>query len=93
MRPLLVSCFVLVQAARCSNAVLLAAMMRQITMAQIFFHAKARWAKANVAGQGLVEYGLILVMIMVVCVAILTVLGQTLSESWYDRLVTAWPSS
>src|SRR5215831_15486468 len=41
--------------------------------------------------QGLVEYGLILVLIMVVCVAILTAVGQTLSNVWYTKLIPAFP--
>jgi len=50
------------------------------------------YALAGVPGQGLVEYGLILVLIMVVCVAILTATGQTLSSVWYDRLLPAFPN-
>jgi Flp pilus assembly pilin Flp len=42
-------------------------------------------------GQGLVEYGLILVLIMVVCVGILTMTGSTISEVWYDRLINRLP--
>jgi hypothetical protein len=37
--------------------------------------------------QGLVEYGLILVLVMVVCVAILTTTGRTISSVWYNKLV------
>lgn len=40
-------------------------------------------------GQGLVEYGLILVLIMVVCVAILTSVGRTVSNVWYQKLIPA----
>ena len=43
-------------------------------------------------GQGLVEYGLILVLIMVVCVGILTLVGQTISNVWYTKLIAGWPS-
>ncbi len=42
--------------------------------------------------QGLVEYGLILVLIMVVCVGILTMVGGTISSVWYDKLINGWPS-
>jgi len=45
---------------------------------------------ARQPGQGLVEYGLILVLIMVVCVAILTMVGQTLSSVWYNKLIPAF---
>jgi Flp pilus assembly pilin Flp len=45
---------------------------------------------ARQPGQGLVEYGLILVLIMVVCVAILTMVGQTLSSVWYTKLIPAF---
>ena len=41
-------------------------------------------------GQGLVEYGLILVLIMVVCVGILTMVGRTVSDVWYAKLVPAF---
>ena len=41
-------------------------------------------------GQGLVEYGLILVLVMVVCVLILGTVGQTLSSVWYTKLVPAF---
>ncbi len=41
----------------------------------------------RVAGQGLVEYGLILVLIMVVCVGILTMVGSTVSQVWYTKLI------
>jgi pilus assembly protein Flp/PilA len=38
-------------------------------------------------GQGLVEYGLILTLITVVVVGIMTLLGQTVSGLWYQRIV------
>jgi Flp pilus assembly pilin Flp len=43
-------------------------------------------------GQGLVEYGLILVLIMVVCVAVLGAVGSKVSTVWYTRLINngAW---
>jgi pilus assembly protein Flp/PilA len=43
-------------------------------------------------GQGLVEYGLILVLIMVVCVAILTMVGSKVSNVFYNKLINngAW---
>ena len=41
--------------------------------------------------QGLVEYGLILVLIMVVCVGILTAVGHTVSNVWYTKIIRAWP--
>ncbi|MFV9504376.1 MAG: Flp family type IVb pilin [Oscillochloridaceae bacterium umkhey_bin13] len=44
-------------------------------------------------GQGLVEYGLILVLIMVVCVGILTLTGNTISEVWYEKLYKAFPGT
>jgi len=44
------------------------------------------------AGQGLVEYGLILVLIMVVCVAVLGAVGSKVSNVWYSKLLNngAW---
>jgi Flp pilus assembly pilin Flp len=47
--------------------------------------------RARSEGQGLVEYGLILVLIMVVCVSILTLTGSTISEVWYTRLLGRMP--
>jgi hypothetical protein len=41
--------------------------------------------------QGLVEYGLILVLIMVVCVGILTTVGKTISNVWYNKLINGLP--
>ncbi len=48
-------------------------------------------ALARAPGQGLVEYGLVLVLIMVVCVAILTTTGKTVSEVWYDKIIATFP--
>lgn len=45
---------------------------------------------ARQPGQGLVEYGLILVLVMVVCVGILTMVGQTVSSVWYGKLIPAF---
>jgi pilus assembly protein Flp/PilA len=43
-------------------------------------------------GQGLVEYGLILVLIMVVCVAVLSAVGGKVSNVFYTKLINngAW---
>ena len=46
---------------------------------------------ARSPAQGLVEYGLILVLIMVVCVAILTTVGHTVSTVWYAKLINRMP--
>lgn len=47
---------------------------------------------AQRAGQGLVEYGLILVLIMVVCVGILAAVGGKVSNVYYTKLINngAW---
>jgi len=47
---------------------------------------------ARRAGQGLVEYGLILVLIMVVCVVILAAVGSKISNVYYNKLINngAW---
>jgi hypothetical protein len=47
---------------------------------------------ARCAGQGLVEYGLILVLIMVVCVAVLAGVGSKVSNVYYNKLINngAW---
>lgn len=44
---------------------------------------------ARMGGQGLVEYGLILTFIAMVVVGIMTVLGQTVSGLWYQRIIDA----
>lgn len=41
--------------------------------------------------QGLVEYSLILVLIMVVCITILSMVGRTTSELWYQKIIDAMP--
>ncbi|WP_448593491.1 Flp family type IVb pilin [Thermoflexus hugenholtzii] len=41
-------------------------------------------------GQGLVEYGLILLLIALVVLVALTVFGQSVS-SLYSRVVSSWP--
>jgi pilus assembly protein Flp/PilA len=47
---------------------------------------------ARRSGQGLVEYGLILVLIMVVCVVILGAVGSKVSNVFYNKLINngAW---
>lgn len=47
--------------------------------------------RSRAAGQGLVEYGLILVLVAVTVVGILTVVGQTVSSVWYEKIVEAMP--
>lgn len=47
--------------------------------------------RSRAAGQGLVEYGLILVLIAITVVGILTLVGQTISTVWYEKLVDGWP--
>ncbi len=37
------------------------------------------------------EYGLVLVLIMVVCVGILTLVGNTVSSVWYDKIIESFP--
>lgn len=59
---------------------------RAAALAQRTF-ARLAVGLGRVAGQGLVEYGLILVLIMVVCIGILTMVGQSVSDVWYNRLI------
>lgn len=51
-----------------------------------------RWVSATRVArqpaQGLVEYGLILVLIMVVCVGVVGTIGQTLNDIWYQKLLS-----
>lgn len=46
---------------------------------------------ARSPAQGLVEYGLILILIMIVCVGILTTVGRTVSNVWYAKLIRILP--
>jgi hypothetical protein len=56
----------------------------------------AAWAQSMLytrsPAQGLVEYGLILVLIMVVCVAVLSTVGTTVSNVWYNKLISGFPN-
>jgi hypothetical protein len=47
----------------------------------------ASWRPGRRAGQGLVEYSLLLVLIMVTCVVIVGTVGKTLYTVWYSKLV------
>jgi hypothetical protein len=61
--------------------------------------AERRWMRprmdvallAHARAQGLVEYGLILLMIMVVCIVVVTLIGQDVSDAWYQKIVSSWP--
>jgi hypothetical protein len=50
--------------------------------AALFAHARA---------QGLVEYALILLMMVIVCIVVVTLIGQDVSQVWYEKIVNAWP--
>jgi hypothetical protein len=73
--------------------------MRRLISPHTAFVAAAQRAAAWVQtmlflrspAQGLVEYGLILVLIMVVCVGILTTVGRTISNVWYTKLINGVP--
>jgi hypothetical protein len=62
-----------------------AALVRRIALQLALLPARAR-------AQGLVEYGLILLLIMVVCLGVLSLLSNTVSAVWYDKLINngAW---
>lgn len=62
---------------------LLIAVRQRATALRVF-------SAAHAPGQGLVEYGLVLVLVMVVCVAIVAATGQTISSVWYDKLLPAF---
>jgi hypothetical protein len=63
-----------------SHSALVGAAQRAVAWAQTMLFMR------NPA-QGLVEYGLILVLIMVVCVGILTMVGKSISAVWYTKLI------
>jgi tryptophan-rich sensory protein len=62
------------------HSAFVAAAQRTAAWAQTMFYTRS-------PAQGLVEYGLILVLIMVVCVGILTMVGKTVSGVWYVKLI------
>ncbi|MGQ9547176.1 MAG: hypothetical protein ACUVSY_02810 [Roseiflexus sp.] len=51
------------------------------------------WHLLHNEGQGLVEYSLLLALIALVVIGIVTVMGQTVSGLWYQRIIDRWPSS
>ncbi len=55
----------------------------------------ARTLHRRTAGQGLVEYSLLIAFLVIVVVGILTLVGRTLCTTWYVKLVdiSAWGSS
>ena len=67
------------------NLALVAAAQRASAWAQTMLYTRS-------PAQGLVEYGLILVLIMVVCVAVLSTVGRTVSNVWYNKLISGFPS-
>jgi hypothetical protein len=73
-------------------------MRRPLRLLLIAATALRRWLAlahatlyAGAPGQGLVEYGLVLVLIMVVCVGILSLVGHTVSQVWYDKIIQSFP--
>jgi hypothetical protein len=66
------------------HTALSAAAQRAVAWAQTTLYTRS-------PAQGLVEYGLILVLIMVVCVGILTMVGGTISNVWYNKLINRMP--
>ena len=52
---------------------------------QIKIHNSLKYL-TNRRGQGLVEYGLLLVLIAIVLIAVVTVIGQNLNNSYSDSV-------
>ncbi len=44
-------------------------------------------------GQGLVEYALIISFVVIIVIATLATLGQTLLDTYYNKIINEWPSS
>lgn len=42
-------------------------------------------------GQGLVEYSLLLALLVLVVIGILSIVGNTISGVWYQRILDSWP--
>lgn len=53
---------------------------------------RLRQLAAAAPGQGLVEYGLVLMLIALVVIGVLGATGHTLSEVWYDKIIAAFPN-
>lgn len=51
------------------------------------------WRLLHGEGQGLVEYSLLLALIALVVIGIISVMGNTVSSLWYQRIIDSWPSS
>ncbi|GIV98686.1 hypothetical protein [Roseiflexus sp.] len=51
------------------------------------------WRLLHAEGQGLVEYSLLLALIVLVVIGIVSVMGNTVSGLWYQRIIERWPSS
>lgn len=51
------------------------------------------WRLLHAEGQGLVEYSLLLALIVLVVIGIVSVMGNTVSGLWYQRIIDRWPSS
>ncbi|MCS6938779.1 MAG: hypothetical protein RMJ55_01845 [Roseiflexaceae bacterium] len=51
------------------------------------------WRLTQAEGQGLVEYSLLLALIVLVVIGIVSVMGNTVSGLWYQRIIDRWPSS
>ncbi len=50
------------------------------------------WRLLHGEGQGLVEYSLLLALIVLVVIGIISVMGNTVSSLWYQRIIDSWPS-
>jgi Flp pilus assembly pilin Flp len=78
----------------CSSATGKGESMQQLLLFLVSFDVVMRRIVARAAvrmmtrspGQGLVEYGLILVLVMVVCVVIIAATGETVRDQWYAKL-------
>ncbi len=51
------------------------------------------WRLWHGEGQGLVEYSLLLALLVLVVIGIVSVMGNTVSGLWYQRIIERWPSS
>jgi hypothetical protein len=51
------------------------------------------WRLLHGEGQGLVEYSLLLALIVLVVIGIISVMGNTVSGLWYQRIIERWPST
>ncbi|GIV97893.1 MAG: hypothetical protein KatS3mg057_2550 [Herpetosiphonaceae bacterium] len=67
-------------------------MLQTLQNVQRLFQSMHRWLLVRLTpGQGLVEYALLLAFMVIVVIGIVTLIGQNVSEVWYQKAVDQFP--